>query len=588
MLHGEVRRNLLKISMVIISLLAICIYVPPISLQAKGLNGKLYSPGTPTASLFPEKFVPGVPVTKIQVSTDSVKSVAYSKDRKFLAVGYKNGVNIYDAQALTLIKLIDLSFSENTAVKLAFSPDSKMLAAITQHKESAESVTTTAYVWSLSDWSMLYSIEGGKGSITGLIWNTENNLVTLARDKTDDNGNAMFVYSLDGVLQASHESPQASSLSENSETEKLYIGSPDGFLYVYGSINSNFLKRVGYHSSRINSLALNQQNNLLVAGDDDGNLMVLNTDFEIPFLLKEKNVSYLSGISVSPDGTKTAYCTSKGNLAISNLQVLEPMQTLYSGTDKESCNETAFSPDGLSLTGSFTDGTMRVYQINSANLQLPESASSFNKVVSSTPSPVPADNTSLSSIPVQTLPILQKGAILSSNAGDIKILKKDFNLEDLLFSYQEKISYPVEFNGTTNNTWFAKDRTGSLRAEIVDGTIINVMDQNKQTRVSLAGNGLKLSILTFDPKEDTIAAGTNDGSVFIWNSLTGEKKCEIFTTPNKIRAIQFNHGGSVLAVSYGNMKLELFSVDNCNLLGKLPDTAKLVNQLTFSPNDQYL
>ncbi|HEX7557155.1 MAG TPA: hypothetical protein VF338_11060, partial [Leptolinea sp.] len=43
-----------------------------------------------------------------------------------------------------------------------------------------------------------------------------------------------------------------------------------------------------------------------------------------------------------------------------------------------------------------------------------------------------------------------------------------------------------------------------------------------------------------------------------------------------------------LAVAYGNMKLELFSVEGCNRLGNLPPTTKPVNQLTFSPDDQYL
>jgi WD40 repeat protein len=573
-------KNTGRISLILLTLLTVFSLVPVHSVLADSIRT-----ATPAAVTSKTGDSGG---TKIEVSDDPVLSVAYSGDGLYMAAGYKNGISLFDAKTLKFLKVVDLSFSENEAIDLVFSPDSKMLAAIGRHRDSSESSSTTAYVWDMTDWSMLFSVAEGRGSITGLAWNAKSTLLTLTRDKTDDNGNAVFVYSLDGAKQESHESPQVSRLSVNTAKDALYIGSPDGFLYTYNAEASQFRSRVKFHPSNINSLAANNSHGLLAAGDDDGNLMLLDTGSIYPFLLKEKNVAYKSGVSVAEDGSEIAYCTSKGNLALSQARVLEPMQTLYSGTDKESCNVTTFSPDGSTLTAGFTDGAVRVYPIHSADLQTSDPVAPFASVVVPTATPSAGKPIALDKLSLQSVPTLEKGAIVDSNAGTLKVLKKDIDLEDFVSIYQDQISFPVEFTGTTNNTLFAKDRTGQFRAEIVDDAIINVLDQNRQIRVSLAANGLKLTTFTFDPKADLIAAGTTDGTIFIWDTKTGEKKCEIFATPNKVRAIQFNNGGSILAAGYGNMKLSLFSPDTCGQIVKLADTTKPVNQITFSADDQYL
>lgn len=527
-------------------------------------------------------------MTKIDVSDDPILSVAYSGDGKYLAAGYKNGISLFDAAKLTFIKAVDLSFSENEAVDLVFSPDSKLLAATGRHRDSSSSFTTTAYVWDMADWSLLFSVEEGRGSITGLAWNANSNLLTLSRDKTDDNGNAVFVYSLDGAKQESHETPQASRLSMNTAGDTLFIGSTDGFLYSYNAAASHFQSRVRFHASNINSLAADSSHNRMLAGDDDGNLMLLDTGSKRPFLLKEKNVAYKSGASIASDGSEIAYCTSKGNLALSQVKVLEPMQTLYSGTDKESCGTASFSPDGTTLAAGFTDGALRVYPIHPSELQTSDPVAPFAAVVAPTVTPNAGPTFALDKLPTQPVPELKKGAIVDSNADKVKVLEKNIGLEDFTAIYQDQLSFPLEINGTSGSPLLAKDRTGTYRAELVDDSIINILDQNRQIRVSLAANGLKLSTFTFDPKADRIAAGTVDGTIFIWNTRTGEKTCEIFDTPNSVRALHFNHGGSILAAGYGNMKLSLFSPDTCGQIVKLADTTKPVNQISFSPDDLYL
>lgn len=544
---------------------------------------------TRTATPVPVASKPGgTSETKIDVSDDPILSVAYSSDGKILAVGYKNGISLLDAAKLTFIKAVDLSFSENEAIDLVFSPDNKYLAAIGRHWDSSDSFTTSVYVWDVTDWSMSFTVKEGRGAITGIAWNANSNLLTVSRDKTDDNGNAVFVYSMDGAKQESHESPQVSRLSVNTAKDALFLGSPDGFLYTYNAAASQFRSRVKFHSSNINSLAAENSQALLVAGDDDGNLMLLDTGNNYPFLLKEKNVGYKSGVSIAHDGSEIAYCTSKGNLALSQAKVLEPMRTLYSGTDKESCNVTTFSPDGATLTAGFTDGALRVYPIHAADLETSDPVAPFAAVVLPTPTPAAGTSINLDKLPTQAIPELKKDAIVDWNADQVKVLKKGINLEDFASIYQSQIHYPLKITGTSGNILLAKDRTGNYRAEMVNDTIINILDQNRQIRVSLAANGLKLTTLSFDPKADRIAAGTTDGTIFIWNMQTGEKTCEIFDTPNRVRALQFSNSGSILAAGYGNMKLSLFSPDTCGRIVKLADTTKPVNQISFSTDDQYL
>lgn len=592
----EICKKISRAGLALVAILSLCAFIPVNALQAShdktanslstaAVNSSANQAGKTTDG---GKIVSN-PAQTIKVTNEEIRPVVFSPDGKYLAVGYKSGVNIYNALTMAFLKKVDLGYSANTVDQLAFSLNGRLLNAATHHNETSQNVTTIDYVWDLEDWAWtsVTTITEGDGMINGVGWDDTGHKFTLGREKTDLEGNGVYQYALDGYRARSYESPKVSSMMIDPYTKRMYIGSTDGYIYVYDSENGNFINRVTYHASNINSMALNITNQVLVAGDEDGNIMALSTKQDTPYLIREKNVSFGKGISITPDASLIAYCTSKGNLAVSDLNILDPIQTLYSGTDQESCNTTAFSATGTTLAGGFSDGNIQLYTIEPTTL-------AAHALVFTAPSTPSVKNAAVSttdffknytSVPV---PTLTKKSILDSNVDQIKILEKDIDLDDLIEKYKDEFKYPVEFNGTGGVTWFAKGPDGNDRAEIVDSSVINITDSNKQVRLSLATNNAILNTLAYASKGDSIAAGATDGSVFVWNTRNGEKKCQLFSKPYKVRAVQFNHQGSILAIAYDNAKIDLYRVEDCAYLVKLPDTIRPVNRMDFSPDDQYL
>ena len=571
-----------KLGLALVLLVVFGFFYPLQVFQAQSIDKNAAPAVTPTAGAGTASQFASPDGTQVQVSTDAIKSVAYSKDGKYLVAGYKSGVSFFDPKSLTFIKKIDLSATSNSVDALAFSPNSNLLAAATQDGTN----TPIGYFWDLTTWEFLNSITDGSGIITGIDFDASGHKIIIGRDTADANGNTIFNYALDGTNQRSYEAPKVSSLQVDRDANKLYIGGADGHIYVYDWDSANFISRVQFHAANITSLALNPTSKLLLAGDDSGNLFSLDLGASTPFLIKDKSVNFAKGLSVSADGNLIAYCTSDGNMVLSTPDRIEPQQTLYHALNGKICNATTFSEDDSAVTGAFSDGDLRVYSINKSSLPADPYMAGAASV--QTPATVPATSISLSKIAKLSLPTLTKKSILASNVDQIVVQENNIQFEDLVYDHQADFAYPILLSGSGNTTWLAKDRNGYERAEIFNDSLVKIKDDNKQVKLTLSGNGSSLNTLVFNPKADELAAGGSDGTIFVWNSLNGEKKCEIFTHPYAVKAIQYSHDGSVLGAAFDDLKIELYAADNCQSIGHLPGGDYTINQLTFSPDDQFI
>lgn len=566
-----------SLSRVIISLLVVCTFIIPFrSVLAREAEPVL---GTPT--VYP-------------ISARAITALAYSDNGRYLALGHQGYVDMYNFPAMTLAKQVQLPDASNVVDYLKFSPDNKYLGAAIHLDQSS-----SAYVWQIPDWSVKTYVGDGNGNITGIAWAADSSLMYIGRNRPDQSGNTIFGYNLDSVKKKSIQAPELSSLVMDGKSGKFYIGGRTGFVYRYKAAG-DFIDRLQFQSNQITGLAFNQEQGKLLLGDDGGNIVALDLKSGDIQLIKEKMVSYGSGLSISPDGSLIAFCTAKGNLAISSIHKLEAMQTVFSGDDDDTCQATAFAGDGATLVAGFSKGSLRAFPVTGSqpaanaatSTPAPSSTPTATEDAKATPTlpptstPIPA--VLQTTIPQNNIPAASGNALRPANIDKLAILEENIDLEDFLDEYSSELPYPVTFNTTLNTTLLAKDRGGDVRAEIVKNQILNLLDRNKQIQLSLTAKNVNLEALAFHPSQDVIAAGADDGTIFVWDTQTGLEKCEIFHTPYPINTMTFNHQGTVLAVGYNFMRIELFSFPSCKFLAEMPLPEKASNQLAFSPDDKQL
>ena len=194
---------------------------------------------TPTPTDRPGTHLPQTNnLLELQIPDEFIGPISYSPDNKLFAVGYDGGIRIFDTRDYSLKKRIILAYKVDV---LAFSPDSKMLAAASHYSGNSANAAYITNIWETSKWNLLSSVQDGRGLITGIVWDPTSHIFVTARDTVDKNKSALFFWYTNGVALASLESPAIASMAISKDGNELYVGGKDGYVYVYG-FNSYLLK----------------------------------------------------------------------------------------------------------------------------------------------------------------------------------------------------------------------------------------------------------------------------------------------------------------------------------------------------------
>jgi WD40 repeat protein len=97
----------------------------------------------------------------------------------------------------------------------------------------------------------------------------------------------------------------------------------------------------------------------------------------------------------------------------------------------------------------------------------------------------------------------------------------------------------------------------------------------------LLGHSGAVTAVTFNPNRRSVATGSDDGTVRLWNATT--RPLATLTHSGGVNAIAFNGDGSVLATGGVDGKVRLWDPNTNQLLGTLPGHTP-VNAVAFSPD----
>jgi len=285
----------------------------------------------------------------------SVKQIAYSPDRRLLAVASSLGAHLYDAQTLEEIWFLQ---TDVRVMSIAFSPNSETLALGSRDK--------VIQLWDISEGTLLRVLAGHTSYVTSVDFSPDGAL--LASGSWDDTVRLWRVS--DGML--------LSALEGHADIVTSVAFSPDGALIASGSnddtvrlwkVNEKtLLQTLTRHADDVSSVAFSPDGALLASGSRDETVQLWRTDNWRPLRALEPPsgwTNWITSLAFSPDGQRLA-AGMWGEVQLWQVASGAPLRTLKGHTHR--VVSVAFSPDGATLASGSDDNSVRVWQTGSGTL----------------------------------------------------------------------------------------------------------------------------------------------------------------------------------------------------------------------------
>ncbi len=295
--------------------------------------------------------------------------------------------------------------------------------------------------------------------------------------------------------------------------------------------------------------------------------------------------SSVNSVAFSPDGLTLASGSDNTKVTLWDVATGE-LKATFEG-HKEGVTSVAFSPDGLTLASGSRDHSIKLWDVATSAIKATLGEHDFG-VYSVVFSP---DGTSLAS-----------GGAFSGiklwdlATGDMKASFADGSVHSLVFSL-DGLMLLIGSTGCTINLWDITTGEVKMRFEgHIFGPPYNPFRDEFVAPQSTTVQGHKYEVksVAFSPNGSTIASGSKDKTMKLWDVATGELKATFEGHTDGINSVAFSPDGLMLASGGGlwakmwkdadDKTVRLWDVETGEVRTVLTGHRSPINSVAFSPD----
>lgn len=499
--------------------------------------------------------------------------VAYSPNGRVLAVGTSNGVYLYDANTLKVIRLLD---SQTWITRLAFSPNNQLLAT--------NDDSNNVQLWNIEAGQLLYTLSGLSSPVTSIRFSPDGTHIAASGCRRQNSNNQS----------------QAADFCIEGEVKLWQVSDGTPSQAMIG------------HQAEVTAISFHPDGQWLASGSSDKSVQI----WDVPSGRKVKLLEVadaVSSVEFSPNGSLLGLGLGNRDRNREGVQLWHVeswKEAKKLAENKQHVNRISFSADSSMILAGGLDHTIQVWNVQTGQLlnalqatKQDVSSVSFNSNGSSIAS---ASCLSLETLPCregavelwsiknnQRLGTLQRNRVLSKTFGfhpDHRMIATG--------SFNQHIDlWHVDNGATLKRLHGHTDKVISMDFS-PDGTRLASGAKDKSIRVWNVSSGEQIRVLNplssepssiaFSPDSSIIAAGSSDGTVSLSRASDGQRLHHFKTGSAAIREISFNHDASLLAVGLDNATIQTWYIPNGTLVNTLKGHTGQINSIVFTSDNARL
>ncbi|WP_375491321.1 hypothetical protein [uncultured Nostoc sp.] len=572
---------------------------------------------------------------RLQGHSDGVTSVTFSPNGQIIATASSdNTIKLWSIDG-TLLKTLQ---GHNDRVNsVSFSPNGQIIATASSDK--------TIKLWSI-DGTLLKTLQGHNDRVNSVSFSPNGKMLASASGSDNFNNagdNTVKLWSVDGTLLKTLQGHNdgVNSVSFRLDGKMLASASDDGTVRLW-SIDGTLLKTLKWQEHYVEGVSFSPNGQIIAALDgmahevkfwriDGKELKTFKSEMFGRYSIR--GVGQTS-ITFSPNGQQVA--SSGGDSAVRIWQVNDAYNWIFDNKkntfspsltqdvdNKEiktypllltghsgQVNSVNFSPDSKTLASASSDGSVKLWKLDSKEIILPKKISPAKKEISFTEEEnlfVFSDNVSFS----------PDGKLIafSSSGGRVTLCSKDgkelktfkahsTDVSSISFSpdgktfatagREDKTIKLWSLNGSEIKTLKADSNVqsisfspdGKLFATVSGDETVILWSKDGREIKTLKGHSPGIKNVSFSPDGKLFATASWDGIVILW-SKDGREIKTLKGHSNIINYVSFSPDGKLFATASSDNTVKLWNIDG-TLLKTFKGHTHGVTSVSFSPDGQII